>query len=258
MGSSRSDSAAKERLKWTQELHDLFEKAVNQLGGPYRATPKGILKAMRKSEITIYHVKSHLQKYRMSKFIPETPSKNKFERRSISEILPNFSATSGAQLNEALQMQMAAQKRMNDQHEVQRNLKVKIEAQGRFLERIAEDYKNCPNIAKRAKFLSPTSLPSLCEESESSAKEFESDFENKTEITSDEKFPAPKRLQMECDNFQQIYSKYASVASDTHLQQCVLTPKRSKISYQSPEISFPWNAAAYCQSPLMPASYGSF
>lgn len=35
MGSSRSDSSAKERLKWTQELHDLFEKAVNQLGGPY-------------------------------------------------------------------------------------------------------------------------------------------------------------------------------------------------------------------------------
>ena len=34
MGSSRSDVAGKERLKWTQELHDLFEKAVNQLGGP--------------------------------------------------------------------------------------------------------------------------------------------------------------------------------------------------------------------------------
>lgn len=33
MGSSRSDGS-KERLKWTQELHSLFEKAVNQLGGP--------------------------------------------------------------------------------------------------------------------------------------------------------------------------------------------------------------------------------
>lgn len=33
-GSSRSEGAGKERLKWTQELHDLFEKAVNQLGGP--------------------------------------------------------------------------------------------------------------------------------------------------------------------------------------------------------------------------------
>lgn len=34
MGSSRSDGVGKERLKWTQELHDLFERAVNQLGGP--------------------------------------------------------------------------------------------------------------------------------------------------------------------------------------------------------------------------------
>jgi hypothetical protein len=34
MGSSRSDVSNKERLRWTQELHDRFEEAVNQLGGP--------------------------------------------------------------------------------------------------------------------------------------------------------------------------------------------------------------------------------
>lgn len=34
MASNRSDGSSKERLKWTQELHDLFEKAVSQLGGP--------------------------------------------------------------------------------------------------------------------------------------------------------------------------------------------------------------------------------
>lgn len=34
MGSSRSAGASKERLKWTKELHELFEKAVNQIGGP--------------------------------------------------------------------------------------------------------------------------------------------------------------------------------------------------------------------------------
>lgn len=37
MGSTRSDGSAttgKERLRWTQQLHDRFVEAVNRLGGP--------------------------------------------------------------------------------------------------------------------------------------------------------------------------------------------------------------------------------
>ena len=35
MGSSSSDgSAGKERISWTDELHQQFEQAVNKLGGP--------------------------------------------------------------------------------------------------------------------------------------------------------------------------------------------------------------------------------
>ncbi|KAK9153494.1 hypothetical protein Sjap_000974 [Stephania japonica] len=179
MGSNRADSSGKQRLRWTQELRDQFEEAVNQLGGADRATPKGILKAMALPGLTIYHVKSHLQKYRMSKFIPESFDRGKLGRRKFSELFPNFSATSGAQINEALQMQMEAQSRMNGHLEVHRLLKLRMEAQGRYLERMVDDHRKLGISSNKLIKPStcPVSLPPLCEESESNAREWTSDSE---------------------------------------------------------------------------------
>jgi hypothetical protein len=69
--------------------------------------------------ITIYHVKSHLQKYRLAKYIPESPAEgSKDEKKDSSDSLSNTDSAPGMQINEALKMQMEVQKRLHEQLEV--------------------------------------------------------------------------------------------------------------------------------------------
>lgn len=133
-------ASSKQRLRWTSDLHNRFVEAVTQLGGPERATPKGVLRAMGVQGLTIYHVKSHLQKYRLAKYVPESGKDgDNSDRGTPADILTNPEATTGLHITESLRMQMEVQKRLHEQLEVQRQLQLRIEAQGKYLQKILEE-----------------------------------------------------------------------------------------------------------------------
>ncbi|KAJ1298809.1 hypothetical protein BS78_01G482000 [Paspalum vaginatum] len=145
---------AKPRLKWTAELHERFVEAVNQLGGPDKATPKTIMRLMGVPGLTLYHLKSHLQKYRLSKNVHTQANggnaKNvigctmAMEKPTEENVSPASHLNLGTPKNksmhigEALQMQIEVQRQLHEQLEVQRHLQLRIEAQGKYLQSVLE------------------------------------------------------------------------------------------------------------------------
>ncbi|XP_019056726.1 PREDICTED: myb-related protein 2-like isoform X2 [Tarenaya hassleriana] len=143
---------AKPRLKWTPDLHERFVKAVNQLDGADKATPKAIMKVMGVPGLTLYHLKSHLQKYRLSKNLNGQANYQKYQKYRLvamaeekshdaNEIhTESFSIGQPTEKNlpisEALQMQVEVQQRLHEQ--LERHLQLRIEAHGKYLQAVLE------------------------------------------------------------------------------------------------------------------------
>lgn len=154
---SPSSTAAhtKSRMRWTPELHEAFVEAVNQLGGSERATPKGVLKLMNVEGLTIYHVKSHLQKYRTARYKPEL-SEGALEKQSTpNEEITSLDLKTSMGITEALRLQMDVQKRLHEQLEIQRNLQLQIEEQGKYLQMMFEKQKKIDDDRIKASSSAP-------------------------------------------------------------------------------------------------------
>lgn len=139
--STSGGAQAKPRMRWTPELHERFVEAVNQLGGSEKATPKGVLKLMKVDGLTIYHVKSHLQKYRTARYRPDSSEGISEKRCSPLDDISSLDLKTGIEITEALRLQMEVQKRLHEQLEIQRKLQLRIEEQGRCLQMMFE--KQC-------------------------------------------------------------------------------------------------------------------
>ncbi|KAK3012008.1 hypothetical protein RJ639_011139 [Escallonia herrerae] len=152
---SSVEPLTKPRMRWTPELHEAFLDAVNQLGGSERATPKGVLKLMNVEGLTIYHVKSHLQKYRTARYKPDSSEGTSVKKSAPVQEMTSLDVKTSMGITEALRLQMEVQKQLHEQLEIQRNLQLRIEEQGKYLQMMFEEQ----NKMERARWKALSSNP---------------------------------------------------------------------------------------------------
>ncbi|WOK95257.1 protein PHR1-LIKE 2-like isoform X2 [Canna indica] len=141
----------KPRLRWTADLHERFVDAVAQLGGPEKATPKAIMRTMGVKGLTLFHLKSHLQKYRLGKQsgkeMTDQPKDASYllentNSGALSPRVPTPDVNEGPEVKEALRAQMEVQRRLHEQVEVQKHMQIRTEAYEKYIDTLlAKAYK---------------------------------------------------------------------------------------------------------------------
>ncbi|XP_073302931.1 protein PHR1-LIKE 2-like [Primulina huaijiensis] len=135
-------SDPKPRLRWTTDLHERFVDAVTQLGGPGKATPKAIMRTMGVKGLTLFHLKSHLQKYRLGKQsgkeFGEASKDGLYDLDSprATDSPQNMQASGmneGYEVKEALRAQMEVQSKLHLQVEAKKHLQIRQDAEKRYM-----------------------------------------------------------------------------------------------------------------------------
>jgi len=120
------------------------------------ATPKTILRTMGVKGLTLFHLKSHLQKYRMGKQTgKETPEQSKdgsylLDAQGGMSLSPRVStqdAKESQEVKEALRAQMEMQRSLHEQVEVQKHVDIRMDAYTTYINTLLE--KACKIVSEQ-------------------------------------------------------------------------------------------------------------
>ncbi|KAK4491875.1 hypothetical protein RD792_002655 [Penstemon davidsonii] len=128
-------SDPKPRLRWTADLHERFIDAVTQLGGPSKATPKAIMRTMGVKGLTLFHLKSHLQKYRLGKQSGKEFGEVSKDGSYLmdSPLAANSPQNEGYEVKEALRAQMEVQSKLHLQVEAEKHVQIRQDAEKKYM-----------------------------------------------------------------------------------------------------------------------------
>uniref|UniRef100_J3MWA7 MYB-CC type transcription factor LHEQLE-containing domain-containing protein n=1 Tax=Oryza brachyantha TaxID=4533 RepID=J3MWA7_ORYBR len=136
------------------------------------ATPKTILRTMGVKGLTLFHLKSHLQKYRLGKQSGKEASEQSKDASylldaqggmSVSPRVSTQDVKENQEVKEALRAQMEMQRRLHEQVEVQKHVQIRMEAYQKYIDTLLE--KACKivsdQLASSGFSISDNDLPEL-------------------------------------------------------------------------------------------------